>query len=106
MGRRPISRRDGNHDALTREFEALGCTVLDAHASGIAGQPDVIVGCVGHNHLVEYKDMTTAYGRAGLSVTQTAFARDWNGGPVYVATCADDCLALVQAWRARARGRG
>lgn len=99
--RRPIARRDGNHDALVSDFLALGCTVLDAHASGIPGQPDVIVGCMGLNHLVEFKNPLTLYGRAGLSPTQSHFQRHWNGGPVYTATCTDDAVELVNLWRTR-----
>lgn len=99
--RRPLARRDDNHEALTKAFETLGCTVLDAHASGIPGQPDVIVGCMGSNHLVEYKNLKTAYGRSGLSQSQADFARHWNGGPVYVVTCADDVVELVHLWRVR-----
>lgn len=99
-----MARRDDNHDALTRVFEQLGCTVLDAHASGIPGQPDVIVGCMGINHLVEYKNPETAYGRAGLSPRQSAWERDWRGGPVWLATCTGDVVALVAIWRARIAG--
>lgn len=100
--RRPLAKRDHNHDDLSKDFERLGCTVLDAHASGIPGQPDLIVGCMGINHLVEIKNLSTAYGRAGLSPTQNAFARDWGGGPVYTVTCTQDVIELVQLWRAHA----
>lgn len=99
--RRQTARYDANHHALTSDFLALGCTVLDAHASGIPGQPDVIVGCLGMNHLVEYKNPQTVYGRAGLSSSQTNFQRHWNGGPVYTVTCTDDCIELVNLWRTR-----
>lgn len=91
--------KDRNHDTLADAFRALGCTVADLHDTGLAGWPDVVVGCVGVNHLVEFKNPETAYGRAGLSPKQTAFARDWRGGQVSVAACSKDVVALVQRWR-------
>lgn len=99
MGRH-LARRDGNHDALKRDFEACGCTVIDTHAVGLPGFPDYVVGCLGVNHLVDAKDRSTAYGRAGLNANQTAFARHWNGGPIFEVTCTEDVLDLVNIWRA------
>lgn len=99
------SSKDGNHDAIVRRFEALGCTVAQMHACGVPGYPDVCVGAIGQTHLVEIKDPGTRYGRAGLNANQTAFARDWRGSPVHVVTSEDEATALVQQWRARVRGR-
>ena len=95
------SRKDGTHDARARDFAVIGCTVLDMHAIGIAGVPDFVVGCLGVDHLVECKDSETAYGRAGLSESQSAFARGWNGGPVAIVRSTDDVIALVEQWRKR-----
>lgn len=104
MGRHTLARRDGNHDALKRDFLACGCTVLDTHMIGrdLPGFPDFVVGCMGANYLVDAKDLSTAYGRAGLNGNQTAFARHWNGGPIFEVTCTDDVLDLVHTWRAHA----
>lgn len=98
--RRPIARRDGNHDAIKSDFENMGCTVIDTHATGIPGFPDLVVGCLGVNHLVDVKDPLTAYGRAGLNENQSAFQQHWNGGPIFVAMCTDDVVDLVHTWRA------
>lgn len=92
-------RRDTNHAPLTRAFEALGCTVADLSHAGVPGWPDVVVGCVGVNHLVEFKSMETAYGRAGLNPNQQAFSRDWRGGQVFVVTSDLEVQALVGNWR-------
>lgn len=94
-------RKDGNHDALRRRFEALGCSVAEFPRTDIPGWPDFVVGCAGVNHLVECKDPATAYGRAGLNANQTAFARDWRGGRVWVCCTEDEATALVQNWRKR-----
>lgn len=91
--------KDRNHDTLADAFRALGCSVVDLPESGIPGFPDVVVGCVGATHMVEFKNPDTAYGRAGLTAQQSAFARDWRGAAPCVATCAEDVVALVQRWR-------
>jgi len=93
------SKRDANHNDLTKAFEQLGCSVQDLSHAGVAGWPDVVVGCIGRNHLVEFKNPETAYGRAGLNPNQQAFARDWRGGQLYAVTTRDEVMALVQNWR-------
>ena len=103
MKRRLVARRDSNHDAIANDFRELGCSVADLENTGVEGWPDIGVGCVGVTHLVEIKNPDTAYGRAGLSKSQSAFARDWRGGPIYVARTRDDVVALVQEWRREAR---
>lgn len=92
-------RRDSNHGDLVRAFERLGCTVADLSHAGLPGWPDVVVGCIGLNHLVEFKDLRTAYGRQGLNENQQAFSREWRGGQVYVVTSELEAEALVTNWR-------
>lgn len=92
-------KKDGNHDELVRTFRDLGCTVAELHDTGVAGWPDVVVGVAGVDRLVEFKNPETRYGRAGLNANQSAFARDWRGGRVWVASSADEAVALVQNWR-------
>lgn len=96
-------KKDGNHDEVVQAFESVGCTVAELHNTGVPGWPDLVVGCVGVNHLVEVKDESTAYGRRGLNENQTAFARDWRGAKVWVCTGRDAALALVQNWRRACR---
>ncbi|AHX16192.1 hypothetical protein CH75_06405 [Dyella jiangningensis] len=93
------SKKDANHDELVSLFERLGCTVAQMHACGVTGFPDVVVGSIGRSWLVEFKSPESRYGRAGLNDNQSAFARDWRGGRVYVATNADDVIELVKHWR-------
>jgi len=95
-------KKDNNHDAIVRRFQALGCTVIQMHATGIPGFPDLAVGTVGVTHLVEVKNPDTPYGRRGLNDNQTAFAREWLGEMVWIARSEDDATLLVQQWR-RAR---
>lgn len=92
-------KRDANHAEVSARFLALGCTVIDTASIGIAGVPDLVVGCVGVNRLVEVKNPETAYGRAGFNANQTAFNRDWRGATVAAVCSADEATALVQNWR-------
>ena len=99
MNRRYRGSKDHNHDEVRDAFSALGCSVADLHNAGVPGWPDIVVGCIGVNHLVEVKNLDTRYGRAGLNPEQAAFARDWRGGPVEVAYTPEDAIALVSRWR-------
>lgn len=98
----PYRRRDGNHAELTRAFEKLGCSVADLSGAGIPGWPDVVVGCVGVERLVEFKNPETRYGRAGLNPNQQAFSRDWRGGQLFAVSTVEEAAALVGNWRRRA----
>lgn len=91
--------RDLNHETRADEFRALGCTVTDTDNTGIPGWPDLVVGCIGVNHLVEIKNPDTAYGRKGMTADQTTFNRDWRGERVTVVETTDDVINLVAVWR-------
>lgn len=97
--KRAHSKRDANHAELTKRFEDLGCTVQDLSHAGIAGWPDVVVGCIGRNHLVEFKNPETRYGRAGLNANQREFAQRWRGGRMYAVSTPEEVDVLVQNWR-------
>lgn len=92
--------KDRNHGALTAAFEQLGCSVADLSNARLPGWPDVVVGVVGRNHLVEFKNLETRYGRAGLNPNQQVFARDWRGGKLFVVSSVDEVAALVRNLRA------
>jgi|SRR5580765_7089183 len=92
-------RRDKNHGEVKAAFAALGCTVADTAHAGIAGFPDLVVGCIGVNHLVEIKNASTSYGRHGLSAGQTTFNDGWRGAPCAVVFTALDAIVLVNNWR-------
>lgn len=101
--RRAKARKDGNHDEIVARFEALGCTVAQLHAAGVAGWPDLVVGLLGANRLVEIKNPDTRYGRAGLNTNQQAFNRGWRGEPMFTVCTEDEVTVLVQNWRRNAR---
>lgn len=92
--------RDRNHGELSKAFESLGCSVADLSLLGLPGWPDVVVGVQGRNHLVEFKNPETRYGRAGLNPDQQAFSRDWRGGKLFMVSTVDEAAALVRNLRA------
>ncbi len=96
-GRRRV-RRDGNHAEIAGAFKQLGCSVADMAAAG-DGFPDLVVGCMGVNRLVEVKDPTTRYGRAGLSESQRRFNEEWRGEPMVAVSTIDEAAELVAQWR-------
>lgn len=95
--------KDANHNAIVRRFKDLGCSVIEMHAIGIAGVPDIAVGLSGAKgrmtQLVELKNLDTAYGRKGFNPNQTAFDRDWRGEKVWLCHSEDEATALVSNWR-------
>lgn len=95
--------KDGNHDALCAVFKQMGCSVAELHGACIAGWPDLVVGLLNINHLVELKNPDTRYGRAGFNPNQQAFNRDWRGKPVVAVSTIDEVIALVTHWRTRAK---
>ena len=99
----PVTRRrcrkDANHGEIEHAFADLGCTTADLSHAGIAGWPDLVIGCLGIDHLVEVKNPGSRYGRAGLNANQSNFARDWRGGPIHTVASRDDVIALVARWR-------
>lgn len=97
--RSPRARKDGNHNEIVATFLATGCSVAETIATGIPGFPDLVVGCIGTDHLVEDKNRKTRYGRAGLNANQRKFADSWRGGKVEEVGTPDDVIALVQKWR-------
>jgi hypothetical protein len=98
---RPTSRarKDNNHDAIVARFQQLGCSVIEMHATGIPGFPDLAIGCIGITHFVEVKNPDSAYGRSGFNGNQTTFNRDWRGEKVWMCCSEDEATALVQNWR-------
>jgi hypothetical protein len=95
-------RKDRNHGELVKAFEQLGCSVADLSNAGISGWPDVVLGVAGRNHLCEFKNPESRYGKAGLNPNQQAFTRDWRGGKLFMVSSVDEAAALVRNLRAMA----
>ena len=89
-------------DCLTQ----AGCSVV-AIQSPVAGLPDLLVGFLGRNYLVECKPVvTTRSGRSEaknrLRATQEAWAARWRGSKPFVVCTPTEAFELASTWRARA----
>jgi hypothetical protein len=82
-------------------FEKAGCSVADMTKTGLDGFPDVLVGCGGVDHKVEFKDPTTRYGKKGLAQGQSDWSANWKGEPVYCVDSVDGVITLVNWWRTK-----
>lgn len=96
---RHARRRDGNSKELEARARAMGVQVEPFETR--AGRPDAVWGGWGVTFLVEYKDPSTRYGRAGLAVDQARFALTWRGGPIRVVATPDDVDAVAREMKAR-----
>ena len=92
---RRAAKRDKNHREIADAFRQVGCSVFETDRVG-EGFPDLILGVMGRNVLVEVKSPETRYGRAGLNPNQTLFNEAWRGDKVVIVTTADEAFALVQ----------
>ena len=97
---RRAAKRDANHNLVADQFRALGCSVFETDRVG-DGFPDLVIGCMGVNFLVEVKNPETRYGRAGLNGGQTLFNDAWRGDKVWLVCSEDEAVAVVQNWRKR-----
>ena len=71
---RRIAKADANQPEIVKAFRALGCTVAHTHKLG-QGFPDLVVGKLGVNVLVEIK----ASKKDKLTPDEFDFFRDWKG---------------------------
>jgi hypothetical protein len=74
---RRAARVDANQEAVVSALEAAGATVE------VIGRPvDLLVGHRGATLLMEVKNPTSRYGKAGANANQRTFMSYWKGGPV------------------------
>lgn len=98
---RYAARRDSTHGPLLRRFQFQGCSAVTLPASE-AGRPDALIGCSRRNHLVEFKNPESRYGKQGASQVQQDWAAAWRGERPFVVSTEDEVDDLVRVWRAEA----
>lgn len=86
-------RRDSAEPEVVEAFEDGGATVAKLSGNGL---PDLLVGFMGHDHLVEVKT-----GRSGLRASQNRFAAFWRGGPPVIVRTAPQARRWLAVWRER-----
>jgi hypothetical protein len=111
-----IRKTDTKQRDVSTAFRGLGCSIVDLHALGKGGVPDLLVGVevgvVSHvlaavNVLVEVKtekdDRNDQSG--GVSEGQRTFAAEWRGVPVWLISSVEEAVAMVQFLRGRPGAR-
>ena len=94
---RRVARVDANHKAVTEAFRAMGCSVTSTAQLG-KGFPDLCVGVVGRNLLIEVKDSAKRPSARKLTPDQEEFKATWRGSILYVDN-AREVLGIVNAMR-------
>lgn len=95
---RRAAKVDSNHRVIVAAFRALGCSVQSLAAVG-KGVPDLLVGLLGVNHLVEVKAT-----EGKQTKHQVRWCAQWRT-PTHMVRNIDDARRLVSAWRINATGR-
>lgn len=91
---RLANRRDSNHAAIVCAYQSVGCYVMDLSRVG-AGVPDLLIGLMGVNQLVEIKVKGNERPNSDTGKAQERFKRDWRGGKVRRVRSVDDALDHV-----------
>jgi hypothetical protein len=88
---RHAARVDANQGEIVAALRASGASVF------VLKLPvDLLVGYAGKTALVEVKDPTSAYGKKGLNVKQSAFLMGWNGGTVALIDSVEAAQNLIR----------
>lgn len=90
---RRAAKVDGNHAAIVAAIRRTGASVQSLAAVG-GGVPDLLVGYLGTNLLLEVKDGAKAPSKRRLTPDQVAWHSDWRG-KVYVVTSPDEALDAI-----------
>lgn len=75
----------------------MGCTVHCTHTLG-QGFPDLVVGLLGHNHLIEVKDNAKIPSKQRLTDDELEWHSNWRGA-VNVVKTVGEAQDLVKKWR-------
>ena len=95
-------RTDHNHRNIRTALRDIGCTVADTSSAG-DGFPDLVVGVVGVNLLMEIKDGARRRSSRKLTAAQIVFQGEWRGQYVVVESV-DEAVEVVQQVRSGMMG--
>ena len=94
---RRAAKVDANQKIVVKAFRDLGCTVQHLHAVG-SGCPDLLVGIMGINLLVEVKDGDKPPSARKLTKDQVKWHGSWLGQKCIVKSV-DEVIELVNQVR-------
>lgn len=97
--KRYAARVDANAARVAGVFRDLGCSVEVLDPRGPGGLPDLLVGTLGQNHLVEVKDGSRKPSERRLSGVQIAWHERWRGERPVVVLSEQEAVELVARWR-------
>lgn len=83
-------RKDDNHNTIANVFRKLGASVAETHRLG-EGFPDLVIGFMGYNALIEVKDGAKSESRRKLTDAEFEFFEGWRG---WVAVVKDENDAI------------
>jgi len=87
------SRTDSNQPAIVKIFRSLGCSVQHLHTVG-QGCPDILVGKLGVNLMVEIKDGSRGPSDRKLTIDEMNWHKEWSG-QVCVIESDQDAIDLI-----------
>jgi hypothetical protein len=88
-------RTDANQAEIVAALRAIGATVQDTSAVG-KGFPDIVVGFMGENHLIEIKNGNLTASSRRLTSYQVMWHNEWRG-KVHVVKDVTEALAVLGA---------
>lgn len=90
---RTAARVDANHSAIVDALRKAGCSVTSTASLG-HGFPDLVIGLLGRNMLLEVKDGAKPASERKLTDDEYRWHSSWRG-EVYIVYSVDDALELV-----------
>ena len=88
-------RVDANQGEIVKALRQIpGCTVSSLAAVG-KGMPDLLVGYMGTNYLLECKDGSKPPSQRKLTPDQVKWHGSW-GGSVHIVTSHEDALEVIK----------
>ena len=90
---RRAARTDANQTEIVAALRRVGATVQPLHAVG-GGCPDILVGWLGANYLIEIKDGAKKPSARKLTPDQVVWHRDWKGQKA-IAKNVDEALKII-----------
>lgn len=101
--RRPrTKKRDANQPQIVRALLAAGCTVEELDPVGESGLPDLLVGRLCVNYLLEVKVPGRARRKSATAERQALFRARWRGLTPVVVESITEALVAVGAVKVRA----
>jgi len=94
MSKTTFKGKDGSQDAIVAALKSAGATVQDLSRIATPGVPDLLVGYLGRNYLIECKPGDGTKQQQRLRPSQQEWHAKW-GGQVAVCYNAEQALAII-----------